>query len=362
MTRFSQYFRPFATLTPIILTIFLLLPILLLPTGCEDDGVTFSPLTDIDVETETDAPGDYDQADVTDIPEDSDSTDSDNDTDSLDQTDIEGTDSDNEGADSDRIEVDPNDPCGREIFNHPNPCTELNKTVCIPDGETYTCRCEPGYVENSSGNCSLTNPCEIDQTCYDDHHLCLIQGGEATCGDCLYGYHEENDECVPDVHPDGNPIWSDAGTGLDWQAVPPESEMTWDWAVNYCDGLDLGGFTDWRLPNITELRTLLRDCWTVSAYSDACPVHDVCSHCGPFPFDACLEVECKIMEFCGKCRNGSAFPEDLPGADDGYWWSSSETSWGGNNTSAWELNYQGTIGHNNKLSSSTKIRCVRGPN
>jgi hypothetical protein len=32
---------------------------------------------------------------------------------------------------------------------------------------------------------------------------------------------------------------------------------TWIEAINYCESLGLGGYTDWRLPNINELTTLL---------------------------------------------------------------------------------------------------------
>jgi hypothetical protein len=32
---------------------------------------------------------------------------------------------------------------------------------------------------------------------------------------------------------------------------------TWSEAINYCDSLNLGGNSDWRLPNINELNTLV---------------------------------------------------------------------------------------------------------
>ena len=49
---------------------------------------------------------------------------------------------------------------------------------------------------------------------------------------------------------------TDEVTGLMWQQEIPE-KMTWDEAVSYCEKLNLGGYTNWRLPTIQELKTLV---------------------------------------------------------------------------------------------------------
>lgn len=36
--------------------------------------------------------------------------------------------------------------------------------------------------------------------------------------------------------------------------------MTWEEAKNYCSDLTESSFSDWRLPNIDELRTLIQNC------------------------------------------------------------------------------------------------------
>lgn len=48
-------------------------------------------------------------------------------------------------------------------------------------------------------------------------------------------------------------------TGLQWQDNEESKTLVLDWigAVNYCEGLNLGGFNDWRLPNINENKTLI---------------------------------------------------------------------------------------------------------
>lgn len=50
-----------------------------------------------------------------------------------------------------------------------------------------------------------------------------------------------------------NEIIYDEITGLSWQKSPYYDSLTWENALSYADTLSLGGFTDWRLPNIKEL-------------------------------------------------------------------------------------------------------------
>jgi len=49
---------------------------------------------------------------------------------------------------------------------------------------------------------------------------------------------------------------TDLTTGLVWQQAGPSTLMSWAQALAYCEGLNLGGYTDWRLPTIKELRRL----------------------------------------------------------------------------------------------------------
>ncbi len=49
---------------------------------------------------------------------------------------------------------------------------------------------------------------------------------------------------------------TDTDTGLMWAQVP-SSAMTWANALNYAEGLSLGGYSDWRLPNVKELQSLV---------------------------------------------------------------------------------------------------------
>jgi uncharacterized protein with HEPN domain len=49
---------------------------------------------------------------------------------------------------------------------------------------------------------------------------------------------------------------TDRNTGLMWKNAE-SPELNWEDALRYCGELDLAGYTDWRLPGIRELSTLL---------------------------------------------------------------------------------------------------------
>ena len=55
----------------------------------------------------------------------------------------------------------------------------------------------------------------------------------------------------------GNGTVTDTSTGLMWQQATASGTYTWKAALSYCEGLTLAGYTDWRLPNIKELRSIV---------------------------------------------------------------------------------------------------------
>jgi hypothetical protein len=61
------------------------------------------------------------------------------------------------------------------------------------------------------------------------------------------------------VRDDANGLVTDNATGLQWQSGTGSAlnPMRWRSAVERCETLTIGGFTDWRLPNINELRSIV---------------------------------------------------------------------------------------------------------
>jgi len=64
---------------------------------------------------------------------------------------------------------------------------------------------------------------------------------------------------APSFHDNGNGTVSDSGTGLMWQQGDGQNvtRRTWEDALDYCEGLSLGEHSDWRLPNVRELESIV---------------------------------------------------------------------------------------------------------
>jgi len=84
----------------------------------------------------------------------------------------------------------------------------------------------------------------------------LNQGGsektfvvQCVRGSETYGnnsFSDNNDETI-----------RDNATGLTWQKNDSQSAMDWDAAISYCETGVTGGYSDWRLPNVKELQSLV---------------------------------------------------------------------------------------------------------
>ena len=125
--------------------------------------------------------------------------------------------------------------------------------LCI-DGVDNDC---DGLIDNNDPGCMSTSRLLPDTgitKCYDNEY-------EISCpasGQPFYGQdaqYETNPMSFA-VSPDGLTI-VDNVTGLMWQREDDNTTRTWANAISYCEGLTLGGYEDWRLPNEYQLQSIV---------------------------------------------------------------------------------------------------------
>jgi len=61
---------------------------------------------------------------------------------------------------------------------------------------------------------------------------------------------------LPLFYDNGDGTINDLTTGLMWQKQST-AELTWQQALAFCEALSLAGYSDWRMPNINELQSLV---------------------------------------------------------------------------------------------------------
>ena len=59
----------------------------------------------------------------------------------------------------------------------------------------------------------------------------------------------------------GDGTVTDTSTGLMWQQATAPNTYDWYKAISYCESLSFAGYTDWRLPTIDEIKSLLDTRW-----------------------------------------------------------------------------------------------------
>lgn len=126
---------------------------------------------------------------------------------------------------------------------------------------------------------------------------------------------------------------------LQWSNKAPK-QMRWDEAKQYCKNLDESGHNDWRLPNIDDLRTLIKTPETISS------------------------GKCKISEKAGKLASED-FTKDCGDninklGDRGWFWSSSVLS--DKSDGAWYVDFDNDAVRSLPTSFGiVNVRCVRSP-
>lgn len=89
--------------------------------------------------------------------------------------------------------------------------------------------------------------------CYDEAGTEIDCSGTGQDGDIRAGVSWPS----PRFTDNGDGTVTDNLTGLMWVKSPDSNGRAWNDAVDYCNNLDFAGYTDWRLPNVNELESLV---------------------------------------------------------------------------------------------------------
>ena len=214
-----------------------------------------------------------------------------------------------------------------------DPCSSVaNSTHCIASAaDKYSCGCEDGYFWDGK-NC--VSPCESNPCSEIAHSISCIASAinEYSCS-CEDDYIWNNFRCIPELH------WSSKASNI----------MNWDDAVNYCNNLNEDGHSDWRLPDIDELRTLIKNCPTTETGGE-CKVSE---KSGCLSNDDCWEPQGSCY-----CENRSGDYYSNLGDNDLFWSSSTMSN---NSYDAWSVYFnQGLVAVSDKHLNLYNVRCVRG--
>ena len=135
----------------------------------------------------------------------------------------------------------------------------------------------------------------------------------------------------------------DSSSGLIWSARM-SSKMAWSDAKSYCESYSEGIFSDWYLPTISELRTLIINC-SGTVTGGSCGVTDTCLSYSECRNDTCSGCDYDDNDYYSKL------------GDTGWFWSSSTKSDNPNN--AWFVGFSnGYVDDGNKY-YDYNVRCVR---
>ena len=222
-------------------------------------------------------------------------------------------------------------------------------TVSGDNCETITCEVTGECITTLGDGWGCSDGCCVQVGSDDD-------GGDdddATDDDATDDDATDDDATDDDITDDDatDDVWTDSTSGLTWQVTPSSNYMTWDEAKLYCENLSLVG-GGWRLPTISELRSLIRGC-DATMTGGACGVTDDC-----LSYYNCWNDPCYGCDYLGGPGSGGAYwPDVMSGPNEWYWSSSPVVDLG---SLEWAVSFY--VGYIDRCSVdyySTVVRCVR---
>lgn len=265
----------------------------------------------------------------------------------------------------------------------PTPACNINTHICVECTQDDHC---PGSrpacdeEKNSCVQCTRNNHCPDDlPVCIASHKQCVECENDSHCdGDssgcakyeCCSPHVCDEGQCGPKTDSCGRSYscgpcpcddgWRDPSTGLCWQVKGIFSEVSNEAIekdTHYCPSLGAG----WRVPSISELRTLVSGCYSAqwdlqwkSAPNGVCGISKSCPWSLLCWSDAC---ENGCTNAGGSGIGGCYWKDPMNTAACGYYWSS--TSSGTGDGINWGVNFKNGQIFTYGFSGRGSLRCVR---
>lgn len=164
-------------------------------------------------------------------------------------------------------------------------------------------------------------------------------------GDENGGTTDSGENSTPECSPSSETPCIDSASGLTWSAKAIE-KMSWKDALNYCKNYSEKDLSGWRLPDINEWRTLIKNC-SGSVTGGSCTVKD--SEC--LSFDSCWSEECQ----CSRYEDGRY---SRLGDIDCFWSSSADAGYT-EFDAAWTIGFDDGNLYVDDKQFSYFVRCVK---
>lgn len=124
--------------------------------------------------------------------------------------------------------------------------------------------------------------------------LLLLVLANVSCNSSKTDAQSIDDDNVNNTEFDSKLIWHDEESGLSWQRIKSETNLTWWQARNYCESY-VTDTSQWRLPTISELRSIVKNCKNLELDGD-CGFFDqcsssICDYAGGEPTFSCNRCE-----------------------------------------------------------------------
>ncbi|MBI4983753.1 DUF1566 domain-containing protein [Candidatus Woesearchaeota archaeon] len=230
--------------------------------------------------------------------------------------------------------------------------------TCTPDCNSKWCGDDDGcggFCQNCGAgfHCVDNNYCASN--CQPDCNgkECGDNGCGGSCGNCYDDQKCQSGKCVSlgefNGKDNGDGTVTDLNTGLIWQKETG-GKKTWEGAILYCKSLPLAGYSDWVLPKIDELRTLIVGC-PATEPGGSCEVVDGCGTKCPGAEGSC-KIGCALNE---GPSNGCYMDSLLDNNCQHYWSSSIDMS---ETDRAWRLHFDMGLMYPDQKYGEYYVRCV----